>query len=82
MDQRRTQERVHVRVVQEDGAYWATVEEMPGVFATGDTFGELLDSLTEGAALWLAKPGKPTPTLTIGDLEKVGEVATAELIST
>lgn len=40
---------VHVR--SEDGSFWATVEEYPGVFATGDTLDELRESLEEGVAL-------------------------------
>jgi len=39
--------RVHI----EDGAYWATVDAHPGVFATGDTLDELRESLREGIAL-------------------------------
>jgi predicted RNase H-like HicB family nuclease len=35
----------------EDGAYWATVDEHPGVFAAGDTLEELGKSLQEGIAL-------------------------------
>lgn len=41
-----------------DGALWATVQEMPGVFATGDTMDELRESLEEGISLWLAEPGE------------------------
>ena len=42
---------VHVRVRFEDQAYWATVDEYPGVFATGDTLDELRESLEEGISL-------------------------------
>ena len=42
---------VHVRVHFEDRAYWATVDEHPGVFAAGDTLEELRQSLEEGLAL-------------------------------
>jgi predicted RNase H-like HicB family nuclease len=44
---------VHVRVRFEDQAFWATVEEYPGVFATGDTLDELRESLEEGISLVL-----------------------------
>jgi excisionase family DNA binding protein len=40
-----------IRAHFEDGAYWATVDEHPGVFATGDTLEELGKSLQEGIAL-------------------------------
>ncbi len=42
---------VHVRVRFEDQAFWATVDEYPGVFATGDTLDELRESLEEGISL-------------------------------
>ncbi len=42
---------IGVRVRFEDGAYWATVEEHPGVFAAGDTLEELRQSLEEGLSL-------------------------------
>lgn len=48
-----------VTIRLEDGAYWATVAEYPGVFATGDTVEELTESLTEGIGLWLAPEGHP-----------------------
>lgn len=73
--------RLRIRICEEDdGTYWATVDEMPGVFAAGHTFGELLDSLAEGVGLWLSKPDGPIPTVRIGDMEKVGAEATAEMI--
>ncbi len=37
----------------EDGSYWAEVSELPGCFASGDTFDELFDSLFEGIQLYL-----------------------------
>ena len=37
----------------EDGSYWAEVSELPGCFASGDTFDELFDSLFEGIELYL-----------------------------
>ncbi|MGH2860039.1 MAG: type II toxin-antitoxin system HicB family antitoxin [Solirubrobacteraceae bacterium] len=42
---------VRVRIHFEDQAYWATVDEHPGVFATGDTLDELRGSLEEGLSL-------------------------------
>ncbi len=59
---------VKIRVVTEDdGAMWATVEAMPGVFATGDTLEELHESLEEGIALYLAEGDGPTPTVRLGE---------------
>ena len=42
----------------EDGGMWATVEEFPGVFATGDTLAELRESLEEGISMYLTGPNK------------------------
>ena len=47
---------LEVRVVLEDGSYWATVEEFPGVFAAGDTIDELRASLEEAISLYLSDP--------------------------
>jgi len=42
--------RIHI----EEGSCWADVPELPGCFASGDTLGELFESLQEGVALYLA----------------------------
>jgi len=42
--------RIHI----EGGGCWADVSELPGCFASGDTLGELFESLQEGIALYLA----------------------------
>lgn len=57
---------VHIR--REDGAFWATVDEFPGVFATGDDLGQLRESLEEGIALVLAQPGEDPPAVILGTL--------------
>jgi predicted RNase H-like HicB family nuclease len=56
---------LHVSVRHEDDSYWATVDEFPGVFATGDDLEELRASLEEGIALVLASPGQQPPTITL-----------------
>ncbi len=38
---------------REDESYWADVPELPGCFASGDTFDELFESLREGVRLYL-----------------------------
>ncbi len=53
----------------EDGAYWATVEAFPGVFATGDTLDELRESLEEGIALYVAEPAQPARKVVMQDLQ-------------
>jgi predicted RNase H-like HicB family nuclease len=58
------------------------VEEFPGVFATGDDLDELRESLQEGIALLLARPGEAPPAVTVGalHLEPVAMSAGAELV--
>jgi predicted RNase H-like HicB family nuclease len=73
---------LHLNVRHEDDAFWATVKEFPGVFATGDDLDELRCSLQEGIALILAAPGEQPPAVTLGALrlEPVAMSAGAELI--
>ena len=52
-------QQLHVRVRIEDEALWATVDEFPGVFGTGDNFDELreiADSITAHATLGGLRP--------------------------
>jgi predicted RNase H-like HicB family nuclease len=47
---------LHVDVHHEEGSYWAEVRELPGCFAAGDTVAELIESVEEAVALYLAPP--------------------------
>jgi len=62
-------------------AFWATVREFPGVFATGDSLQELRESLEEGIALVLAERDEPLPPIELGALhhQLVEILANAEL---
>jgi predicted RNase H-like HicB family nuclease len=73
---------LHVSVRLEDDVYWATVDEFPGVFATGDTLEELRESLEEGIALVLAPPGGEAPSVTLAPLrhEPVAMAASSEIV--
>lgn len=75
-------QQLHVSVRLEGESVWATVDEFPGVFATGDNLDELRESLQEGIALVLAKPGEEPPTVTLAPLktEPVLTMASAELV--
>jgi predicted RNase H-like HicB family nuclease len=75
-------QKLHVNVRHEDEAFWATVDEFPGVLATGDDLNELRESLQEGIALILACPGEEPPAVTLGalQLEPAEMSAGAELI--
>jgi len=75
-------QQLHVNVRLEDGALWATADEYPGVFATGDNLDELRESLQEGIALVLAAPGEEPPTVTLAPLhpEPVATKASSELV--
>lgn len=56
------QRALHVDVHHEDGSYWAEVRELPGCFASGDTVAELIESVEEAVALYLAPPeGEAAP---------------------
>ncbi|HEX7290785.1 MAG TPA: type II toxin-antitoxin system HicB family antitoxin [Conexibacter sp.] len=66
-----TTQDIRVKIHLEDGSMWATVDDMPGVFATGDTLDELRASLEEAVALYLAKPGEAPVPVAISRLETV-----------
>jgi predicted RNase H-like HicB family nuclease len=67
---------------EEDGAFWATVDEYPGVFAAGDDLEELRASLEEGIRLIKAEPGGELPDLRLSELrvEPGDATASAELL--
>src|SRR5205823_2992920 len=54
---------LHVLIYEEeDGSYWAKVQELPGCFASGFTLDELREALFEAIQLWLPdgfKLGEP-----------------------
>jgi predicted RNase H-like HicB family nuclease len=56
---------LHVDVHREDGSYWAQVQELPGCFASGDTVAELVESVEEAVALYLAPPEGEAPSVAI-----------------
>lgn len=76
-------QQLNVNVRYEDGSLWATVDEFPGVFATGDNLDELRESLEEGITLVLERPSGETPSVTVAPLHPapVETTVSAELIS-
>jgi predicted RNase H-like HicB family nuclease len=56
---------LHVDVHREDGSYWAEVRELPGCFASGDTVAELIESVEEAVALYLAPAEGEAPSVAI-----------------
>jgi predicted RNase H-like HicB family nuclease len=72
---------VHIRVRFEDQAFWATVDEYPGVFATGDTLDELRESLEEGISLVLVGAAARGRQVQLSPLpaDSVAAVASSEL---
>ena len=56
---------LHVDVHHEDGSYWAEVPELPGCFASGDTAAELIESVEEAVALYLAPAEGEAPSVAI-----------------
>jgi predicted RNase H-like HicB family nuclease len=75
-------EQLHVNVRHEDGSLWATVEEFPGVLATGDNLEELRESLEEGISLVFERSNGEVPSVTIQplDLAPAEATASAELV--
>ena len=47
---------LRVEVHHEDSSYWAEVQQLPGCFASGHTVPELIESVEEAVALYLAAP--------------------------
>jgi predicted RNase H-like HicB family nuclease len=74
-------QKVHVKVRFEDQAFWATVDEYPGVFATGDSIDELRESLEEGLSLVVAQTGPQEQRVRLSPLaaEPFDTIATAKL---
>ncbi len=42
--------------LEDDGSFWAEVEELPGCFASGDSLAELTEALAESISLYLDQP--------------------------
>jgi predicted RNase H-like HicB family nuclease len=59
---------LHINVRYEDASLWATVDEFPGVFATGDNLDELRKSLEDGIALVLERDDGAIPKVTMAPL--------------
>ncbi len=72
-------EELHISVRFEDESFWATIDEFPGVFGTGDTLEELRESLEEGISLYLAEPGESVRTVRLQPLQGGTEVTGAVL---
>jgi predicted RNase H-like HicB family nuclease len=70
-----------VKIRFEDGTIWATVDEMPGVFAAGDTIAELHESLQEAVALYLAPEGQDPPRIELQELNLLDTRAHVELVA-
>lgn len=61
-----------VQVHFEDGSYWATVDECPGLFAAGDTEAELFESVADGLRSYLAEGGRE-PQVTLLDVSSADQ---------
>lgn len=72
-------DRINIRIRMEDGALWATVEEFPGVFATGETPEDLRASIEEGIALYVAEPAEGVRPVHLPPLEPANTTASTEL---
>jgi hypothetical protein len=80
MSMAQKQREIHFTIRAEDGALWATVEEFPGVFATGDNLEELRESFEEeGISLYLAEPGGDAADVRLDALRSAPVAASAHL---
>jgi predicted RNase H-like HicB family nuclease len=79
---RRVSGELHVCVRFEDESFWATVDEFPGVFATGDNLDELRESLEEGISLYLAQDGQELADVKLAPLhaQPVATRASSEIV--
>lgn len=77
------QQVLHVDVHREDGSYWAEVRELPGCFASGDNAAELIESVEEAVALYLAPPEGEAAggdrTLRVRPVARVGPAAASRV---
>ncbi|HEX3618443.1 MAG TPA: type II toxin-antitoxin system HicB family antitoxin [Solirubrobacteraceae bacterium] len=71
---------VHIRVRFEQRSYWATVEEYPGVFATGDSIEELRASLEEGLSLVIRGADPEQRPVQLSPLHSGGDAEAAEMV--
>ncbi|MEV4418796.1 type II toxin-antitoxin system HicB family antitoxin [Patulibacter sp. NPDC049589] len=58
---------ITIEVHSEDGTFWATVAEFPGLFATGDTEPELFENVAEGLRVYLSEDGTVVRRVTLDD---------------
>ena len=65
---------VTVHHEDEDNSYWATVNELPGCFASGFTLDELRESIGECIALYLADEDNPVGPVSVSPEVCIGEM--------
>jgi len=70
-------QQLHVDVRSEEGSLWATVAELPRVFAAGDDLDELRESLQGGIALMLEGRGGDAPAVRTAPFEPSSSQVTA-----
>ncbi|HEX4746966.1 MAG TPA: type II toxin-antitoxin system HicB family antitoxin [Gaiellaceae bacterium] len=63
-----------VLVHEEDGAYWAEVDGLPGCFASGSDLDELRDAVVEAISVYLAEGHGSTPPPSGAAAARVGEM--------
>ena len=72
---------VHVRVRFEEQSFWATVDEYPGVFGTGDNLDELRESLEEGLALVIHEADPETRPVRLSPLPEPLPADAADMVA-
>lgn len=56
---------LNVRIHEEDGGYWAEIDELPGCFASGQTIDELMEAVQEAVSMYLSSPDRGTVDATL-----------------
>lgn len=57
---------------EDDGSYWAEVDELPGCFASGESLDELWEALGEAVSLYLSSDKSPLE-VKISNIEQVSK---------
>lgn len=65
---------LHVHREDADDSYWATIEELPGLFASGFSLEELRECVGESIPLYLSDDSGPVEPVSISPDLTVGEI--------
>lgn len=61
-----------LRVRHDDDSYWATIDELPGLFASGLTLDDLRECVSESIPLYLSDGAAPVVPVAVSSDLQVG----------